>query len=242
MHIELALQHLIWHLIPYESENLLVEIWCLRCNAQVTTHLIGDFCQYVEPFMFPATKFLTLSHPRSWLLQEGQWPSSKSTWIPSTSALRALRSLSPSAGDTSPTSRCLWRRRGGTGDILQLLSSVASVCLNDGSLPETLYSIFVFCLLQSRSDTSLSNLVISLDRNSFASSVKMESINPWLGSDSFCRLRIVIMLSNWKFYSVCFYAFKFKTCLKFLFLPVRFCQCHVIWIIYDAEIFWVPPK
>lgn len=60
------------------------------------------------PCSFPLTASFIFWYASSWLRQVGQWPSSKSTWTPWMSALRADTKWAVFEADTSPKSRCLF--------------------------------------------------------------------------------------------------------------------------------------
>lgn len=73
--------------------------------------------------------------PFTVLVHVGQWPSSKSTWTPSTPEVNAVMKWMEFEGDTSPRPKCWHCRRGGRGAIFQ--SSSECNVDNDGrsSLP-----------------------------------------------------------------------------------------------------------
>lgn len=72
-----------------------------------------------RPGKRPWTTLYTLCRPRSWATQVGQWPSSKSVWMPFTLHLRAAKKCSVLAGDTSPRSSLRFCNLLGAGSTFQ---------------------------------------------------------------------------------------------------------------------------
>lgn len=84
--------------------------------------VIKFFCNLIHidaNFFIKCRLNFSVRLPFTVFLQVGQWPSSKSTWIPFTPDVSAVMKWMELEGETSPKPRCWHCRRGGSGEIFQ---------------------------------------------------------------------------------------------------------------------------